>query len=378
MNSLGRVAIHVNVYPLPSEVFVREQARALVRFAPTMFVRRQLGPSDGLPCETICGPGGARGWAAKAFALRPGAWAWGGRRAFAGVTLVHAHFGPNGVYALPLARALGVPLVVSFHGFDATVRAGAFARAGLAGLAYLAGLPELKRRAARVIAVSDFLAGRLRAMGFPEGAIRRHYVGVDPERFAPLAAAERSLDVVCVARLVAAKGIEELLRAFAAVAPRFPESRLRLVGAGPCAARYADLAGALGLGGRVVFHGALAHEAVARVVARCAVSVLASKTGANGSQEAFGLGAIEAAAAGLPAIVSDNGGLPETVEHGVTGVVVGAARVDQLADALATLLGDAALRARFGAAGRARVLAHFALGPQTRKLEDIYCEATNL
>jgi colanic acid/amylovoran biosynthesis glycosyltransferase len=378
MNTLGRVAIHINTYPLPSEVFVREQARSLRRFEPTLFVRSQTGPSADLDCQPIANAGDGRGWAAKAFALRPGIWAWGGKHAFAGVRLVHAHFGPNGVYALPLARALGVPLVVSFHGFDATMRPTALAQGGVAGIAYLLGLPELKRGAARVIAVSAFLAARLRMMGFAESAIRQHYIGVDPDRFTPLEPHERSLDIVCVARLVPAKGIEELLRAFALVAPRFPESRLRLVGAGPGAQQYAGLAAALGIGGKVVFHGALAHEAVALVVARCALSVLVSKTGENGAQEAFGLGSIEAAASGLPSIVSSNGGLPETVEHGVTGMVVPEARVAELADAIATFLADAGLRARFGAAGRARVLARFALGPQTQKLEDIYCEATDL
>lgn len=373
MSESGRVAIHVNAFPLPSEAFVLEQARSLARFEPVMFVRRQLGAVEGIACKPIMA--GRRGWPAKAFALHPGTWAWGGAGAFAGVKLVHAHFGPNGVYALPIASALKVPLVVTFHGFDATVRAGALARGGLFGLRYLLGLPRLKRSAVKVIAVSRFIEARLRAMGFPETSIVQHYIGVDPDRFSPLPVAERSLDVVCVGRLVDAKGIEELIRAFARVAPRFPESQLRLIGNGPRHGAYADLARTLGLGQRVVFHGALAHQEVARVVAGCAVSVLVSKTGANGSQEAFGLGAIEAAASGLPAIVSRNGGLAETVEDGVTGCVIGEGSVDQLAEALSQFLGDAGLRARFGAAGRARVLERFDLSRQTPKLEDIYAEA---
>lgn len=373
MSAQGRVAIHVNGFPLPSEAFVLEQARSLVRFEPVMFVRRQLGAVEGLACKPIMA--GRHGWPAKAFALHPGTWAWGGPSAFEGVRLIHAHFGPNGVYALPIARALKVPLVVTFHGFDATLRRAELVHAGMFGLRYVLGLPRLRRKATKVIAVSKFLETRLRAMGFPEASIVQHYIGVDPDRFSPLAPAARSLDVVCVARMVAAKGIEELIRAFGRIAARFPESRLRLIGGGPRQAGFGDLARALGLGERVVFHGAVAHREVARIVSGCALSVLASKAGVNGWKEAFGLGSIEAAAAGLPVIVSRNGGLVETVEDGVTGCVIGEGSVDELAAALALFLADAGLRERFGAAGRVRVLERFDLRKQTAMLEDIYAAA---
>jgi colanic acid/amylovoran biosynthesis glycosyltransferase len=371
-----RVGIHVNSYPLPSEAFVIEQARALSRFKPVMFVRRQNRSVDEIECHAIAA--GVHGLRRKVFALKPGVWAWGGPQAFADIGLIHAHFGPNGVYALPLSKAMKIPLVVTFHGFDATVRASDhFWHGGVFGLRYLLGLPALKRRATRVIAVSQFIESRLLTMGFPESSIRQHYIGVDPARFIPIAAHARSLDIVCVGRLTAAKGIEELIRAFAKIAPCFPESRLRLIGEGAERRAYEDLVGILKINGRVVFEGTMAHERVAAIVSRCAVSVLASKTGANGWQEAFGLASIEAAAAGLPSIVSRNGGLTETVEDGVTGLVIGESNVDELADALSTLLSDESLRERLGTAGRQRVLKQFDLNKQTAKLEDIYLEALN-
>lgn len=371
---INRVGIHVNTFPIPSEAFVIEQARTLTRFKPVMFVRQQIRTVDGLESHSI--QPGISGWRKKAFALFPGVWAWGGKQNFKDVGLIHAHFGPNGVYGLPIAKSIKVPIIVTFHGFDATVRPhDLLIGGGIFGIRYVLGLKKLKRGATRVIAVSKFIETRLLAMGFSESIVRQHYIGVDPARFNPVATAERTLDVVCVGRLVEAKGISVLIRAFAKVAKRFPESQLRLIGDGPGRNEFESLAEKIGISRRVIFEGNMAHERVAAVVSRAAVSVLASKTGANGSQEAFGLASIEAAAAGVASIVSRNGGLPETVVDGVTGLVVEENNVAELADALSVLLSDASLRERLGAAGRQRVLEFFDLNKQTAKLEEIYLEA---
>lgn len=374
MTEIHRVGIHVNTFPVPSEAFVIEQTRMLTLFKPVMFVRQQIYTVDGFESHSI--QPGIRGWRKKTFALFPGVWAWGGKQAFKDIRLIHAHFGPNGVYGLPIAKSIKVPLIVTFHGFDATVRPrDLLIHGGLFGMRYVLGLRKLKRGATRVIAVSKFIEARLLAMGFSESIVRQHYIGVDTARFTPVAESERTLDVVCVGRLVEAKGISVLISAFAKVATRFPESQLRLIGEGPGRHEFESLAEKLGIPRRVIFEGTMAHERVAGIVSKAAVSVLASKTGANGSQEAFGLASIEAAAAGVALIVSRNGGLPETVADGVTGFVVNENNVDELAEALFALLSDASLRERFGSAGRQRVLELFDLNKQTAKLEDIYLEA---
>ncbi len=375
MNQTGRVGVHVNVFPVPSEAFVGEQARSLRRFSPTLLVRRRSRPVHEFPCLAIEAEGQGR-WKRLAFAALPGVWAWGGIDRLRGLDLIHAHFGPNGVYALPLAASLKIPLVTTFHGFDATVTPSELLRnGGVFGIRYLMGLPRLRRQGKRFIAVSRFIASRLLAMGFPESRVRQHYIGVDPMRFSPAPLSERTLDVVCVARLVEAKGISVLIRAFGKVASKLPDSRLRLIGEGPDRPSFEALVSELGLADRVAFEGTMSHADVAAVVRRSAVSALVSQVGANGWQEAFGLASIEASAAGLPVIVSRHGGLPETVDEGRSGVIVEEGNVDALADALLTLLRDDALRARMGQAGRDRILESFDLSTQTAKLEDIYVEA---
>jgi glycosyltransferase involved in cell wall biosynthesis len=365
-----RVGIHLKAFPIPSEAFVIEQARTLTEFTPEFLVRELLSPDSGFPVHAL-----ASKWRRRLFALLPGAWAFGGAEALRGLRLLHSHFGPNGVYGLSISEKLDIPLIVTFHGFDATVnRRELLLHGGVFGRKYLLGLPRLKARGAKFIAVSDFLQGKLAAMGMPQDKVVRHYIGVDLARFTPLAPESRRPDIVCVGRLVAAKGIADLIEAFALIAARFPETRLRLVGQGSGRAAFERLAQERGLQDRVVFEGTMPHAQVAELVRRCAVSVLASKTGQDGWQEAFGLASIEAAAAGLPVVVTRHGGLPETVVDGVTGLIVPEGGVAQLANALAQLLRDEALRTRMGTEARCHVEQNFNLSLQTRKLERIYTE----
>lgn len=365
-----RVGIHLKAFPIPSEAFVIEQARTLTEFKPEFLVRELLSPDTGFPVHAL-----ASKWRRRLFALYPGAWAFGGAEALRGLSLLHSHFGPNGVYGLSISKKLDIPLIVTFHGFDATVKhRELLMRGGVSGRKYLLGLPRLKAEGARFIAVSDFLQGKLAAMGMPQEKVVRHYIGVDLTRFTPLTPELRRSDIVCVGRLVAAKGIADLIEAFALVAEQFPETHLRLVGQGSDRAAFERLADERGLRERVVFEGTMPHAQVAELVRHCAVSVLASKTGQDGWQEAFGLASIEAAAAGLPVVVTRHGGLPETVVDGVTGLIVPEGDVTQLADALAQLLRDEGLRTRMGIEARRHVEQNFNLSLQTRKLERIYKE----
>lgn len=77
-------------------------------------------------------------------------------------------------------------------------------------------------------------------------------------------------------------------------------------------------------------------------------------------RERFGVAVVEAMACGLPVLVSDAGGLPEVVEHGVSGWVVPRGDVRALADALVRLATDRPLRQRLERAARERVLTTYA------------------
>ena len=139
--------------------------------------------------------------------------------------------------------------------------------------------------------------------------------------------------------------------------------RLVLVGDGPLRGRLQALADRPGLAGTVTFTGALAAPAVADRLRAADVFALPVRTRWAGlNPEGLGLAALEAAACGLPVLVGDSGGAPETVIEGVTGRVLPSHDVDAWTGALLALLGDPVAARAAGEQGRRLVRDRF--GPE--------------
>lgn len=168
---------------------------------------------------------------------------------------------------------------------------------------------------------------------------------------AALSIPNEALLIACAASLRPRKGQRVLLDAFAGLAAGLPQARLILAGEGSDAGALRAHAARLGIAPRVSLPGAI--RPVAQLYA--ASDVFCMPSFAEGLSNAC----LEASAAGLPLVVTDAGGLPEIVAHGETGEVVAAGDADVLRAALARLLADPALRARYGAAGAARTAALF-------------------
>jgi glycogen(starch) synthase len=92
--------------------------------------------------------------------------------------------------------------------------------------------------------------------------------------------------------------------------------------------------------------------------------------------EAFSIVLLEAAAAGLPRIGSNIGGIPESIKHGVDGLIVPVRDAAALAEAISTLVRDPVLAGRYGAAARARLEAEFSVVGFLAKFTAVYDELT--
>jgi glycosyltransferase involved in cell wall biosynthesis len=291
--------------------------------------------------------------------------------------LIHAHFGVEAVYGMELAERLGVPLVTTFHGFDATLTRAELLRSRKpTWIQYLLRRSELSRRGALFIGVSKFILAQLERLGFPAEHTRLHYIGVDPDAFGASPArdesAERPLVILHVARLVEKKGTVYLLEAFARIAAKHPNAALVVIGAGPLRESLARRAAELHVDTRVRWLGALPHAEVREWLQRAAVFCLPSCTAASGDAEGLGLALLEAAASGLPVVATLHGGIPEAVEDGITGYLVPERDAGSLADVLDALLASASLRRRMGDDARRFARTRFDLHLQTRALERLY------
>jgi phosphatidylinositol alpha-1,6-mannosyltransferase len=137
------------------------------------------------------------------------------------------------------------------------------------------------------------------------------------------------------------------------ISARAPGAVLLLVGGGPGARRLRRLSMAHGVAERVVFAGELPWELVPAYHAVGDVFAMPSRTRAGAVDlEGLGLASLEAAACGLPVVVGDSGGAPETVRAGETGLVVDGRSETDLVSAVGGLLADPDRAARMGAAGR--------------------------
>jgi glycosyltransferase involved in cell wall biosynthesis len=363
-----RIGIYRTAFPLASEAFILEQVGALRRYAPVILTRTRHGD----------GPGEVHGLNEGALgALRSGAFALTrSPRLFgphlAGLRLIHAHFGPDGVYGAALARHLGVPLFVTFHGFDATMHRSALWRSRKVYVAqFLLRERQLQRTAACFIAISKFIASKLRERGYPSDKIVQHYIGVDTEKFQP-GTPSHNRYVLCVGRAVEKKGVDTVIRAFARIAPRHPDVRLVHVGAGPLLDDLRALLVQLGIQGRVELRGAIDHDEVRELMRGASVFALASCTAHDGDAEGLGIVFNEASACGVPSVATAHGGIPEAVLDGDTGLLSPEHDVAAMADHLDAVLGDRGLAQRLGRRAREYVCEVFDLRKQTAHLEALY------
>lgn len=275
--------------------------------------------------------------------------------------VVHAHWiVPQGV-AVRLAKFLAgsrVPIVCTAHGSDILGLRSAPARA-------------LQRWAAagcfRVGAVSSALRDELLRRGVPAAKLRLLPMGV--ALAAPAQARDANL-VACAGRVVAGKGVDVVLAAFARLAPAFPSVRLVIAGGGPDLARYQEEAAAHGLAGRVDFLGAVPQARVLELFARAAIAVVPSFS------EGLGLVMLEAMAAGCPTVVTDLPAIRDVVRPGENALVFPAGDSRALADALARMLEDRPLAEQLGREGRRDVEGRYAWSAVAEQHALVYAEAT--
>ncbi|MEN3279574.1 MAG: hypothetical protein V7607_714 [Solirubrobacteraceae bacterium] len=232
------------------------------------------------------------------------------------------------------------------------------------------GLAEKVRRARFVTCISDYSRSQLMKLVEPEHWSKLEIVrcGVDLSEFAPL---ERDkgrgrFEVLCIGRLVADKGQHILIDAVDHLRRDGVDIRVTLAGDGPDRARLEDLVRTLDLREAVTFAGAVDHARVRDLYAIADAFCLPSFA------EGLPVVLMEAMAAGLPVVTTRIMGIPELVEHGVSGELVPPGRVDALAAALRGLAADPARRVGYGRAGRAKVEADYDVRVSVAAVHDLY------
>jgi colanic acid/amylovoran biosynthesis glycosyltransferase len=285
--------------------------------------------------------------------------------------LIHAHFGPMGVRALPLARALNVPLIVTFHGYDATIPDDLARKSQhYSHRKYARRRGELQNTASLFIAVSRFVGEQLLRQGFAPDKIAIHYVGVDVSLFRPETSVSREQIVLFAGRLERVKGCDYVIQAMARVQDTFPKVSLLIIGDGSMRPELERMAKETLRNCR--FLGFQPPEVVRYWMARACIFAAPGVRTESGAEEGLGLTLVEAQSSGLPVVGFASGGISEAVVNGRTGLLSNERNVDSLSQNITTLLLDGELRTRMGIMARQHVSANFNLRRQAETLEELF------
>ena len=184
--------------------------------------------------------------------------------------------------------------------------------------------------------------------------------GVEVERVEKPAPETGEEYLLFVGRLRIRKGVEILLEALARLCSRFPELRLLVAGDGEQGPSLERRAAALEVADRVRFLGRRSAGEVRELLAGARALVVPS------IYEGMPLVILEAMEAAVPVIASRVSGIPEVVEDGVTGWLVSAENIDELAGAVEEAWRDPEESSRRGAAGRQRLEREFRPPAATR------------
>lgn len=197
--------------------------------------------------------------------------------------------------------------------------------------------------------------------------------GVDIERFVPLGNKNNirarqgipsgSPVIMSVGRLVGWKGLHTII----GLLPEIDDAHFVIVGDGPERETLGKLSLHLGVSERVHFLGAVQHSALPDIIGEADIFVQPSI-----GEEAFGISIVEAMACGVPVIASRNGGMPEIVIDGTTGLLLPAGDKTAWKDAIAALLKKPDLLREMGRNARIRAEEHFSWSANALKLENLF------
>lgn len=275
-----------------------------------------------------------------------------------GVRHVHVHFAnPAATVAMIAASGGYISYSLSMHGPDEFYNI----QSDL--------IPEKVRNASFVRCISHYCRSQVLRVLEPREWDKCHIVrcGIDIESFAPRPEPEnRTPEILCIGRLVPAKGQHVLLNACKRLRDRGVAFHLTLVGGGPDRDSLVGDAHRLGIADAVTFTGPVGQDEIHAYYNRADVFALASFA------EGLPVVLMEAMGKGIPCVTTAITGHPELIDNGENGFLVAASDIEGLAGRLETLLTSPELRSQMGQKARKKVLAQHDLAVNCAQMAELF------
>jgi glycosyltransferase involved in cell wall biosynthesis len=290
--------------------------------------------------------------------------------------VIHAQFGPAGVLMGPVAESAGIPLVVSFHGYDVSILA--------QEEFWVRQYSDLFGHISVAHTVSSHISERVERLGGDPDRIRVVHNGIKVREFQDGAdtvqtASDTGSVIRClhVGRLVEKKAPLHLIQAFTEARERLGDTyelRLTIAGDGPLRSDAEREATRLDVEDSVHFVGEIPHSRVPKLMAQSTIYTMHCMTASDGDQEGMGVTFAEASAVGLPIVTTRHNGIPDVVLDGETGFLVPEGDTKAMSKKICALAKNEGMRREMGSEGRKHIEENFNLSDQVAKMRTLYKE----
>ncbi|WP_400077985.1 glycosyltransferase family 4 protein [Winogradskyella sp. R77965] len=284
------------------------------------------------------------------------------------IDVILVEYGTHAFNLLNLLKSAGLPLVVHFHGSDASVRD---------VINRCRNYKEVFDLATYVIAVSRKMEQMLLDLGCQSEKLIYNACAAHPE-FEALVPKFSKKQFIGMGRFIDKKAPYYTIMAFKEVIKKYPDAKLLLAGKGMLINTCYNLVRQFGLEAQVEFLGVIKPEDFRKLLSESLAFVQHSITAKNGDMEGTPVSVLEASVSGLPVISTEHAGIPDVIKHGETGLLCKEHDVEDMAQNMIRLLDDVTYAQQLGAAGKQFILKHFSMQLHIKKLQTVIEDASKI
>jgi colanic acid/amylovoran biosynthesis glycosyltransferase len=282
------------------------------------------------------------------------------------IDVVMAEYGTAGSFITPICKNLDIPLLVHFHGFDAS-RKDTLNN-------FKKGYELMFSYATKIIVVSNAMKQALVGQGCPETKLLINTYGPHPY-YLNIKPNLESNFIISVGRHTYKKAPYLTILAFQKVLIKHPELKLKMIGDGELFDVSKNLVKSLGLENSVILLGGLDRQEIIKHLETAFLFVQHSIVAYNSDSEGTPVGIIEAMAAGLPVVSTRHAGIPDVVIENETGFLVDEGDIDAMALYILKIIEDRNLAWTMGQKGKVRIENYFTLDKHLETINQLINES---
>ena len=268
------------------------------------------------------------------------------------IDVVLAEYGTAGSFIAPICKSLSLPLLVHFHGFDAS-------RSDILNT-FKKGYQFMFSHATKIIVVSTAMKQALVGQGCPEKKLVLNTYGPHPD-YLNIKPNLESNYIISVGRHTYKKAPYLTILAFQKVLDKHPSLKFKMIGDGELFDVSKNLVKSLDLENNIILLGGLERKEIIKHLETAFLFVQHSLVALNGDSEGTPVGIIEAMAAGLPVVSTRHAGIPDVVIENKTGFLVDEGDIDAMAEEILKIVNNRELAETFGKKGNVEIAAHYNL-----------------